>query len=129
MHGTTRIGSLVLLLALLGGCGASELLGPDALQGIEGIALRGPLCPVQSLENPCPDEPHQARVLIRTSGGQRVTEFSTGEDGRFKVGLKPGSYTLVPEPGDPFPIAQDLDVEVVAGVYTEVTLLFDTGIR
>lgn len=110
-------------------CGRSDLLGPDAEQGIEGIALIGPQCPVQTLEDPCPDLPHDALVTVRTRGGAVVTRFRTGEDGRFRVGLRPGRYTLVPERGDPFPVASDMDVDVVAGAYTEVVLLFDTGIR
>jgi len=39
-------------VGLMAACDATELLGPEAAQGVEGIALRGPICPVQSLENP-----------------------------------------------------------------------------
>jgi hypothetical protein len=110
-------------------CGASDLLGPDAGQGIQGIALIGPQCPVQTLEDPCPDLPHDALVTVRNGSGVVVTRFRTGEDGRFRVGLRPGSYTLEPEGGDPFPVASDVEVDVFTGDYTEVVLLFDTGIR
>ena len=110
-------------------CGPSDLLGPEAEQGVEGIALRGPMCPVVSLDEPCPDQPYQAWVTLRTEVGREVTRFRTGEDGRFRVGLRPGRYRLIPDPGDPFPVADAVDVEVVAGAYTEVTLSFDTGIR
>ena len=110
-------------------CGTSDLLGPQAEQGVEGTALIGPQCPVQSLEDPCPDLPHDARVTLRNTAGAVVTRFRTGEDGRFRVGLRSGRYTLEPEKGDPFPVATDVDVDVVEGVYTEVVLLFDTGIR
>ena len=116
-------------VALMAACDASELLGPDAAQGVEGIALRGPICPVQSLENPCPDLPHQATVEIRTRSGRSVTTFRTGEDGRFRIGLEPGLYTLIPESGEPFPVASSQDFEVVGGAYTELTISFDTGIR
>ncbi len=110
-------------------CAASDLLGPDALQGIEGIALLGPLCPVVSEADPCPDRPYQATIEIRTDGDRHVTSVRSGEDGRFRVGLKPGRYRLVPERGDPFPTASDQAVDVLEGVYTQVTVGFDTGIR
>lgn len=123
-----RRGVLVCALALAG-CGASDLFGPDALQGIEGVALRGPICPVQRPNDPaCEPRPHQADVVVFTEG-RFVTSFRTGEDGRFRVGLPTGHYRLVPESGDPFPVAQVEEVEVVVGVYAEVTLSFDTGIR
>ncbi len=123
------VAPLVVLTALFSACGEGVLLGPDARQGIEGIALLGPMCPVQSLQHPCPDQPHQAAVVVRDAGGGFVTSFETGEDGMFRVGLVPGRYTLDPESGDPFPAASEQVVDVVAGRYTEVVLAFDTGIR
>ena len=43
-------GILAVAGALIGltACDPSDLLGPDAAQGIEGVALLGPQCPVQS---------------------------------------------------------------------------------
>ena len=119
----------VVLLALAMGCGSSDLLGPDAAQGIEGLALLGPRCPVVRLDDPCPDLPHEASIEIRNGKGDIVTRIRSGEDGRFVVGLRPGLYLLVPESGDPFPVASEQEVEVVANVYTQVTVSFDTGIR
>jgi hypothetical protein len=113
----------------LSACGADDLLGPEAPQGIEGIVLLGPQCPVESLENPCPDLPYQVLIRVRKPGGRSVTQLRSGEDGRFRVGLHPGLYVLAPESGDPFPVADDLPVEVEEGVYSEVTISFDTGIR
>jgi len=125
----TRHGAALVIAVLVAACGPSDLLGPDAEQGIEGIALRGPICPVQSLDDPCPDQPHQAWITLRNGGGTVVTRFRTGADGRFRVGLRPGDYVLDPESGDPFPTASPMEVEVEAGVYTDVVISFDTGIR
>ena len=58
-----------------------------------------------------------------------MTRFRTGDDGRFRVGLRPGHYVLVPESGDPFPVTSEQEVDVAAGVYSEVVISFDTGIR
>lgn len=117
-----------IVLALIA-CGTDDLLGPNAAQGIEGTVLLGPQCPVQTADEPCPDRPYEAWINVRTQGGGFVTRIKSGEDGRFRVGLRPGSYVLNPESGDPFPFASDLDVDVRKGAFTVVTVSFDTGIR
>lgn len=124
-----RLGAVATVLLGLSACGASELFVPDAAQGIEGVALRGPMCPVQSQNDPCPDQPHQAWVTVRLASGAFVTRFQTAEDGTFQVGLRAGRYTLDPESGHPFPIASQQSVEVLEGRFTDVLLSFDTGIR
>lgn len=127
-----RSGGALLAAALvtaLAGCGPSDLLGPEAEQGIEGIALLGPMCPVQRADDSCPDRPYQAWVTIRNAGGATVTRFRTDEDGRFRVGLRPGRYELDPQGGNPFPATSPLEVDVVSGAYTDVVIGFDTGIR
>lgn len=110
-------------------CDPGSLLGPDAAQGIDGIALRGPVCPVETGEDDCDAQPHQAWIQVLDGDGRPVVRLRTDLDGRFRVGLLAGEYTLVPESGDPFPVASPQDLVVSAGVYTEVTVLFDTGIR
>lgn len=110
-------------------CGSSVLLGPDAAQGIDGLVLLGPLCPVQTPTDPCPDRPYEASIEIESPGGSRITVVRSDAEGRFHVGLLPGTYHLVPESGDPFPIAAERDVVVKAGSYSDVVILFDTGIR
>jgi hypothetical protein len=68
-------------------------------------------------------------IDVRNAAGDRVTRVRSGSDGRFRVGLRPGAYVLVPESGDPFPTASEQEVTVEEGVYAEVTVAFDTGIR
>jgi hypothetical protein len=53
----------------------------------------------------------------------------SAEDGSFRVDVPPGDYTVVPENGDPFPMAQPVDVTVVAGDYATVEINYDTGAR
>jgi hypothetical protein len=122
------IGALVILLSLAA-CGSGGLLGPSAPQGIEGLVLLGPQCPVQTLDDPCPDLPYQAWLMIRRKGGDLVTRIRSDEEGKFRVGLPPGIYTLDPESGNPFPIASSQDVVVEKGRYAEVLVQYDTGIR
>jgi len=116
-------------LLTLAGCGSDLLLGPDAAQGIEGIALKGPMCPVVSQDDPCPDQPYPATIVVQDADGRTVTTLHLGNDGRFRVGLEPGRYTLQPRSGDPLPHAGALDVDVPAGVWVDVTVVYDTGIR
>jgi hypothetical protein len=117
------------LLMALPSCDGDQLLGPDAPQGVEGLVLSGPQCPVPPADGSCPDLPFPAWITIRDAGGSELGRVRAGEDGRFRVGLEPGLFVLDPDPGDPFPTAQDQEVEVVPGVYTEVLVLYDTGIR
>jgi hypothetical protein len=124
-----RATSTALLFALSGCAGSSLVLGPRAAQGIDGQVLLGPMCPVQQVGNPCPDQPYQAWIDVRDSGGSQITRVQSGTDGHFRVGLAPGSYVLHPESGNPLPRASNQQVEVVAGTYTSVTISFDTGIR
>ena len=119
----------VAILLTLTACGTDDLLGPDAAQGIEGIVLLGPQCPVQTLEDLCPDLPYEAWIDVRRASGGSVTRIRSGEDGRFRVGLRPGLYILDPESGNPFPIASELEVQVEEGVYADGIVSFDTGIR
>lgn len=108
---------------------SSALLGPDAPQGIEGQVMLGPMCPVAQVNDPCPDQPYQAWMDIRDADGRNVTRIQSDADGHFRVGLESGSYMLHPESGNPLPRASDQQVDVAAGVYTAVTVDFDTGIR
>ena len=121
--------ALLALCVAAAACRSDLLLDPDADQGIEGIALLGPLCPVVSVDDPCPDRPYQAWIRILDGGGGLVTRAQTGEDGRFRVGLKPGDYRVVGEGGTPFPRGGEEEVTVTARRWTSVTVAFDTGIR
>lgn len=105
------------------------ILGPVGAQGIQGIVLLGPQCPVESLEDPCPDLPYQTWIDVRTARGVLVGRVQSDADGQFRVGLPSGAYILDPESGNPFPIASKMAVDVADGVFTDVTVNFDTGIR
>ena len=70
--GRSRFCQVICGLVFLGvtlACGSDDVLGPDARQGIAGVVLIGPQCPVQSVDNPCPDLPYQAWIDVRNSSG------------------------------------------------------------
>jgi hypothetical protein len=80
-------------------------------------------------ETGCPSIPLTTHVVV-TSGDAAVAAVDTGKDGRFRIGLRPGVYTIkataVP-PGITRPAI--MTVTVVGGRYETLTLDLDSGIR
>jgi Carboxypeptidase regulatory-like domain len=119
----------MLLLFLVACSGRGPSSSGDS--GIRGTVLLGPTCPVETLESPCPDRP-LADVEIRVLRGSNVvaTVRSDGE-GRFTVTLDPGRYEVqaVVEEGGPGMSAKPVDVVVTSGVFNDVNVPVDSGIR
>ncbi len=100
-----------------------------AASGIRGTILLGPTCPVQQPgASPCLT-PYAATIVVTDSDDRPVARTTAGPDGRFQVSLPPGEYVVLPQPGNPFPQAQPLDVTVVPGQFADVQINYDTGIR
>lgn len=99
--------------------------------GIEGTVLRGPTCPVVRENDPCPDQPFAAPFNVFDDKGKNITTFQSDEQGHFRLALAPGEYAIVPDESAPilFPKNQRKTVVVQPNQFTDVTLLFDTGIR
>jgi hypothetical protein len=119
------------LCMLAAGCagGAGQTTRPDT--GIRGMVLLGPTCPVEEAGgSPCLT-PLAAELVVRSKDGStEVARVASGADGRFELALPPGEYVIWPEPGENgFPVAQPLDVTVTAGMFTELEINYDSGIR
>ena len=101
--------------------------------GIEGLIVIGPSCAAVSQAHPCPDVPFAATVSVRDGAGKEEAKFTTGGDGRFRVELPPGTYTLVPINPNPIPSipprGQEQTVTVIDGKLTPVLVQYDSGIR
>jgi hypothetical protein len=100
--------------------------------GIEGTVTLGPTCPVQRVDDPsCDDRPYSAEIHVNINNGVWVTQFKADAQGKFKVELEPGTYTLDPQtPMDNIlPRANSQDVTVVSGAFTIVNIQYDSGIR
>jgi hypothetical protein len=105
---------------------------PPPGQGvIEGVVLSGPQCPVLIAGSPCPDEPVATEISVTDrSAGQVVGVARSGADGRFRILLPPGDYTLqAGSTTKPFPRGIPFDVAVSDGDTAKVQLRVDTGIR
>jgi hypothetical protein len=97
--------------------------------GIYGQVTIGPACPVQQINNPCPDQPYPATIIVLDSNRQQVTRFQTDAQGNFKIGLQPGTYILVPQSPNVMPHAGEQEVTVPANIFTQVAIVYDSGIR
>ena len=100
---------------------------PDS--GVQGEVRIGPINPV---EQPGVDNtaPYSAKLTVRSRPDGKITaEATSSADGRFRIFLAPGGYTLEPEQGDPLPVAAPVDFTVVAARFTTVNVGYDSGIR
>jgi hypothetical protein len=125
-----RIRAISILFLFLVGCTGG---GPSSSgdSGIRGAVLLGPTCPVETLESPCPDRP-LADVEVRVlRGGDVVATVRSDGEGRFAVALDPGRYEVqaVLEEGGPGMSAKPVDVLVTSGVFKDVDVPVDSGIR
>ncbi len=121
----------VALGALAAGCGGGPGQTARSDTGIRGTVILGPTCPVEEAgQSPCLT-PLAAELVVRSKDGStEVARVASGADGRFELALPPGDYVIWPEPGENgFPVAQPLDVSVVAGNFSELEINYDSGIR
>ena len=98
---------------------------------IVGIVHSGPQCPVQIAGSPCPDAPVATEIVVTDRAAGAVLGVArSGEDGRFRIILPPGDYTLLAGSSNkPYPRGIPTDVSVGPGEMIEVELQVDTGIR
>lgn len=128
---------VVLLGGLLAGCvdqfGVPSDATPLPPSGISGTVILGPTCPTGSqpgAHDPVPClTPYAAQLVVLDTNNSVVARVTSGEDGAFRLDLPPGDYVITPHSGDPFPVAQPVNVRVTAGEYVEVQINYDTGIR
>jgi hypothetical protein len=124
--------TLSILALVVVACG-SEASAPDGEgQGVRGVVLLGPRCPVETDASPCPDEPLPGVTVRVLKDGEPLESTATSDEaGRFELRLPPGQYRLeaiVPE-GGPGMSAKPVDVTVPERGFVDVVVQVDTGIR
>ena len=121
-----RVIPFVVIVVFVASCGGGSGSGTTTGRldsGVRGQVLRGPMCAVVTVDNPCPDEPYATDVRILTSAGEQVAATHSGADGLFVVSLAPGHYVLMTDQGSP------VDVVVKPHAFAQATVEYDTGIR
>jgi hypothetical protein len=98
--------------------------------GLEGLVTVGPQCPVVRVGESCPDLPYAAMLELRQAG-KLVVQFNSDEQGKFRVAVRPGSYSLEPQSpgGRALPAAGSRPVTVLKGQFSSVAVVYDSGIR
>jgi hypothetical protein len=126
--------TLVLLIGLalsVSACLNASSGGSSAeTSGIQGMVLLGPMCPVLKSDSPCPDRPIEAEITVTTLEGEVVATGHSDTDGRYRISLAPGSYTVTAKrPDGAFGASKPATVEVSADSYVRLDVLVDSGIR
>jgi hypothetical protein len=104
---------------------------PPANTGVVARVSIGPMCPVVRVDQPCPDRPFQADVIVTDSTGSVVARGETDAAGSIRLALLPGEYQLEARSPDDkaYPRAATVDVRVTLGLWTQVAMSLDSGIR
>jgi hypothetical protein len=116
--------SLLAAALLAAPAGASD----QSSSGIAGLVLRGPTQPVCTVGVRC-EGPAADAALAVTKSSRIVARTRTNEQGRFRLALAPGRYTVITTGARIGQMAPSVTVRVRAGAYARVTLHIDTGIR
>jgi hypothetical protein len=75
-------------------------------------------------------EPYQASINVVTQAGRFITRFTTDQEGRFQIFLRPGTYVLVSSRAQQtLPFLKPVTVRVEPRTFTPVTIVYDSGIR
>jgi hypothetical protein len=125
-----RIVVAVIVTLAIAACGSQPAAAPTGT-GIQGVVQSGPTCPVERINSPCPPHPLAATIVVRDAGGHEVTRTYSGSDGRFKVDVAPGTYTVVGLAigSSMLPRPIPTTATVTSGSYTTVNVEYDSGIR
>ena len=122
---------IILVLLVMAACFCSGQTQSGSGTGIEGEITFGPTQggPIRA-DTPSSAPLANATFVVEDEKGAEVASFTTDDQGRFRVPLAPGHYTVSKEGKKrgigrfgPFP------VDVLAGQITKVTWECDTGIR
>jgi hypothetical protein len=122
--------SLIVFLSFAGFCFAETSATPGSQTGIEGTITVSPTHPgpVRPGMQSSSGLVNTTFVVANQSGS--VAEFTTDDQGRFKVSVAPGHYTVTKK-GPQIKIGRfgPFDVDVAAGQMTKVEWQCDTGMR
>ncbi len=112
--------------------GYTFALPPTVRSGVNGVAMIGPISPVDQIGVPNTAPLAGAIISIQAADGTEVARAVTDANGKFQIPLPPGKYLLVPlppQPGKMLPRGTPLTIVVVDGQFADVVVEYDSGIR
>jgi carboxypeptidase family protein len=122
---------IILVLLVMSGCFSSGQTQSGSGTGIEGVITFGPTQggPIRA-DTPSSKPLANATFVVENEKGAEVASFTTDDQGRFRIPLAPGHYTVFKQ-GRKHGIGHygPFDVVVLAGRMTKVEWECDTGIR
>jgi hypothetical protein len=123
-----RIPALMLLSLGLLACGTAASSAARVDSGVSGRVFVGPTCPVERPGQVC-ERAYRTTLAVYAGPSHRlVTRVRSDREGRFQARLVPGRYVLQGT-NRGLPRWTPKTVTVRAHRFTQVTLVFDTGIR
>jgi len=99
-----------------------------APSGIEGVILVSPSRPGPIRRDEPSEAPAGNVTFVVMKESAKVASFATDADGRFRVALPPGQYTVVREPVTKIGYWR-FEAEVKPGEMTTVRWVGDSGMR
>jgi hypothetical protein len=124
----TRYGVGVMLLLFLI-CFVSGQTTTESGTGVEGVVTIGPTHPGPVREGMASSGPLANCAFTIANEKGPVTSFTTDAEGRFRVSLAPGRYTITSARKIGMHGCGPFDVDVTAGKMTSVAWECDTGMR
>jgi carboxypeptidase family protein len=115
------------VVAALAAAGCSSAAAP-ARGALAGTVEAAPTCPVESVRTMCPPRPVAEALVIAVRGHDRASAH-TGSDGRFRLRLTAGSYTVTAVDENGIGSTATATVRISSGKTATVTLTVDSGIR
>jgi hypothetical protein len=122
--------TVCMLLGLSSPLGLAGTASGDAGSGIEGVILVTPAMPGPAREGVPESKPLANMTWTVQNEKGAVASFTTDGEGRFRVSLPPGHYTVTRQ-GRTSGVGHfgPFDVEVAPGKMTTVEWKCDSGIR
>lgn len=101
-----------------------------AVSGLQGVVTKGPTTPVCRAGRPCSAPAQVALLFHRSLPTARTFRTRSGTDGRYRIVLPPGTYTVsTAERIGITRIIRPLRVHVRADHVDRMNFSIDTGIR
>jgi hypothetical protein len=122
---------IILVFLIMAACFSSAQTQSGSGTGIEGVITFSPAQPGPiSADAPSSQPLANTAFVVENEKGAEIASFTTDDQGRFRVALAPGHYT-VSKKGKKGGVGRfgPFDVDVRADQMTKVTWDCDTGIR